>query len=145
MCYLHGKRDFAAFQLSLYLLGGLQSQLQPPSWISRSLSFSNLRLKYREKLFLFFPLAQFTRAGASKWLGKNEKYRDSISNIAILVCKAHNSESITTECTTLHSVWSQVQAPIVFRKLPHILALISWPSHPCGYNDHNAYHLGKVL
>ena len=39
-------------------------------------------------------------------LGKNEKYIDSISNITILVYKAHNSELFTTEHSTLHPVWS---------------------------------------
>lgn len=70
-------------------------------------------------------------------LGKNEKYIDSISNITVLLCKAHSSELFTTEHSTLHPVWSQVPAPIVFRKVS-----MSWPSHPCGHHYPNALPSG---
>lgn len=55
--------------------------------------------------------------------GKNEKYIDSISNITISVCKAYNSELFTTEHSTLHPVWSQVQVPTILGK--YVLALTS--------------------
>lgn len=37
--------------------------------------------------------------------GKNEKYTEGISNIDIFACKAYVSESVTTECSTLQTVW----------------------------------------
>lgn len=115
---LREKRGFATFQPSLYLFCGLQSQLWPPSQNSRGL-FSIFLLKYGQKLL--FP--SLHRLEFQNDLGKNEKYIDSISSITILVCKAYNSELFTTEHSTLHPVWSQVQVPTIFRKVrpgPHI-------------------------
>ena len=105
------------------------------------------KLDFQGTVLLYISSQIWTEAPLSKCslhrleyqndLGKNEKYIDSISNISILVCKAHNSELFTREHSTLHPVWSQLQAPTIFRKVS-----TSWLSHPCGHHCLNALPFG---
>lgn len=51
------------------------------------------------------------------------KTTEGMSIIDIFACRAQESELIT-KCSTLHPAWRLVQATIVLRKRPHVLAQI---------------------